>query len=83
MRLVLAASVLLCACASETTLLVGPRYNGHYTEIAAQITVAYRMGDKGVCAYQHQSEVRNGPPFNDKPEQTSDFLGCGWRWDER
>lgn len=80
MRL-LALCALLCGCAhTEVTVLFGPRTNGYYTELAGNLSVVRKLPGRKVCAYEHQSEVRNGKPFNDTPEQTSDFLGCGIRW---
>jgi hypothetical protein len=64
-------------------LLVGPRTNGDYTELAAQLSVIRHFSGRKVCGYFHESEVRNGQPFNDRPEQTSDFAGCGIRWSGR
>lgn len=71
----------LCGCSSmEVTVLFGPRSNREYTELAGSLTVVRRFEGRKVCAYVHESELRNGAPFNDRPEQTSDFAGCGIRW---
>ena len=64
----------------EVTVLFGPRSNREYTEIAGSLTVVRRLEGRKVCAYVHESEIRNGYPFNDREEQTSDFAGCGIRW---
>jgi hypothetical protein len=74
-------ALLLTGCAStEATLLVGPRSNGEYTEIAANLSVVRKFSGRKVCAFIHESEVRNGRPFNGREEQTSDFVGCGLRF---
>ncbi len=84
MRVLILLPLLLAGCSSaEVTLLVGPRSNREYTEIAANLTIARRFKDRKLCAYVHESEVRNGPPFNQHEEQTSDFVGCGLRWGGR
>jgi hypothetical protein len=73
--------LLLAGCSRmEVTALFGPRTNGYYTELAAQLHVVGKLNGRRVCAYAHESEIKNGAPFNDTPEQTSDFLGCGLRW---
>jgi hypothetical protein len=82
-KALLAALLALTGCAQmETTILVGPRSNREYTEIAAQLTVVRKFSGRKLCAYHHESEVKNGDPFNDDEEQTSDFLGCGIRWSQ-
>lgn len=79
--LALALSLLLAGCShTEVTVLFGPRANGYYTELAGSLSVVRKLEGRKLCAYQHESEIRNGAPFNDIPEQTSDFLGCGIRW---
>jgi hypothetical protein len=79
--LLAAIAAALTGCAHmETTILVGPRSNRDYTELAAQLTVVRKFSGRKLCAYHHESEIKNGQPFNDRPEQTSDFAGCGIRW---
>jgi hypothetical protein len=79
--LLAALAAALTGCAQmETTILVGPRTNREYTELAAQLTVVRKFSGRKLCAYHHESEIKNGQPFNDDPEQTSDFFGCGIRW---
>lgn len=79
--LLAALAVALSGCAhTEVTLLFGPRTDGHYTELAGNLTVLRRMGGRKVCAWEHQSEVRNGPPLNNRPEIHTDMLGCGLRF---
>jgi hypothetical protein len=81
MKLALLAVLLLAGCSTvDVTLLVGPRTNREYTEIAANLSVVRKFSGRRVCGYVHESEVKNGGPFNDNEEQTSDFLGCGIRW---
>jgi hypothetical protein len=76
--------LLLAGCArTEVQLLVGPRTNREYTEVAANISVVRKFNGRRVCAYVHESEVKNGAPFNRNEEQTSDFVGCGLRWGGR
>jgi hypothetical protein len=79
--LLAAIAAALNGCAHmETTILVGPRSNRDYTELAAQLTVVRKFSGRKLCAYHHESEIKNGRPFNDNEEQTSDFFGCGIRW---
>ena len=80
MRALLLALLLSGCAGTEATLLVGPRSNREYTEIAANLTVVRKFSGRKVCGYVHESEVRNGVPFNNRPEQTSDFAGCGLRF---
>lgn len=83
MRVLAAALLALlgAGCAhTEVTVLFGPRTNRDYTELVGNLSVVRKLPGRKVCAYEHQSEIRNGPPFNDVEEQTSDFAGCGIRW---
>lgn len=80
MRLI-AFALLLCGCShTEVTVLFGPRSNREYTELAGSLSIVRRLPGRKVCAYVHESEIRNGTPFNSRPEQTSDALMCGFRW---
>jgi hypothetical protein len=35
------------------------------------------------CEYSHTSNLRDGPPFNDRAESSLDFIGCTIYWENR
>ncbi len=81
-KLILLLIVLLSGC-STAEVRLGALYDFNKDiegdNPMAILDIQFPVSEKTTCGYTHISHFTSGFPFNDRPEQNANTLGCYWR----